>query len=100
MRLAGIYAIARQRQQCVDVLCAYLRLPHYPDNPEAAGEREVRLTVIRLLTEHLQISASKSWRGHKLDFTGALFDGGVGGHGSLPSDGQLISLLAVMKSPH
>lgn len=44
VRLAGVYALANladdwhaQRQQCVDVLCAYLRLPwnphHNPTNP-------------------------------------------------------------------
>lgn len=83
VRLAGIYAMARladdwieQRQQSIDVLCAYLRLPYDPKTAEP-GEREVRLTVIRLISEHLQADAApQSWRGRRLDFTGAVFDGG------------------------
>ncbi len=82
VRLAGIYAMSRladdweeQRQQCIDVLCAYLRLPYAPADSEP-GEREVRLTVIRLLTQHLRPDARTSWCGHDLDFTGAVFDGG------------------------
>ncbi|MET7695698.1 hypothetical protein ABZT06_48915 [Streptomyces sp. NPDC005483] len=38
VRLAGVYAMARladdwpeQRQVCIDVLCAYLRMPYEPD---------------------------------------------------------------------
>jgi hypothetical protein len=64
VRLAGVHALAgladdwkENRQTCVDVLCAYLRLPYDPDPGEdaAAAERsayranrEVRHTVIRL----------------------------------------------------
>jgi uncharacterized protein YjbI with pentapeptide repeats len=82
VRLAGIYAMARladdwdeQQQQCVAVLCAYLRMPYDPATSEP-GEREVRLTVIRLITAHLR-AGQRSWRGRHLDFTGAVFDGGV-----------------------
>ncbi len=82
VRLAGIYAMSRladdwaeQRQQCIDVLCAYLRLP-YNSAASEPGEREVRLTVIRIITAHLQYAATPSWRGLELDFTGAVFDGG------------------------
>ncbi|WP_132301642.1 pentapeptide repeat-containing protein [Kribbella sp. VKM Ac-2568] len=82
VRLAGIYAMSRladdwdeQRQQCIDVLCAYLRLPYDPTGSEP-GEREVRFTVIRLITAHLQAAATHPWHGHDLDFAGAAFDGG------------------------
>ncbi|WP_432938843.1 pentapeptide repeat-containing protein [Kribbella sp. CA-253562] len=82
VRLAGVYAMSRladdwseQRQQCIDVLCAYLRLPYDPAGGDA-GEREVRLTVVRLIGAHLQPSATRPWHGHDLDFTGAVFDGG------------------------
>ncbi|MER6421143.1 pentapeptide repeat-containing protein [Streptomyces sp. NPDC001137] len=100
VRLAGVYAMARladdwieQRQVCVDVLCAYLRMPYEP-NPEAAstasvgeslsstpaaykeGEREVRLTIIRTIRSHLQPQASTSWSACNFDFTRATFDGG------------------------
>ncbi|WP_328988833.1 pentapeptide repeat-containing protein [Kribbella sp. NBC_01245] len=91
VRLAGIYAMARladdwheQQQQCIDVLCAYLRLPYNTLDSDPSergdhgerGEREVRLTVIRLISAHLQPSATRSWQGRDLDFTGAVFDGG------------------------
>src|SRR5690349_3280139 len=67
VRLAGVYAMAGQaddwakkenRQTCVDVLCAYLRLPYDPDPGEdaAPAERaayradgELRHTVIRVV---------------------------------------------------
>jgi uncharacterized protein YjbI with pentapeptide repeats len=84
VRLAGIYAMARladdwveQRQQCIDVLCAYLRLPYDPD-PDTGdlGEREVRFSVIALISSRLQPSAEPSWRGRAFDFNGAVFDGG------------------------
>jgi hypothetical protein len=82
VRLAGVYALARladdwepYRQACIDVLCAYLRMPYDPENPEP-GEREVRLTVIRLIGDHLRPTARVSWSGRDLDFTGTVFDGG------------------------
>jgi len=62
VRLAGVYAMAgladdwqENRQTCVDVLCAYLRIPYEPDPGQDAPEpqrlvfqaiREVRHTVI------------------------------------------------------
>jgi uncharacterized protein YjbI with pentapeptide repeats len=109
IRLGGVYAMAgladdweAGRQKCIDVLCAYLRMPYTPpvspdDNEarEAAGiddkaawskeqsqrseERQVRHTVIRLIGDHLRDSTSGEpglWRGHDFDFTGAVFDGG------------------------
>jgi uncharacterized protein YjbI with pentapeptide repeats len=92
VRLAGVYAMAgladdwpENRQTCVDVLCAYLRLPYEPDpGDEAPGperlafraSREVRLTVIRVITAHLQEGAAVSWQGLDFDFAGVVFDGG------------------------
>lgn len=100
VRLAGAYAMAgladdweQGRQTCIDVLCAFLRLPYAPDpgtNP-AEGEhlgahataraaylaaREVRHTVIRIIGNHLNGHTDISWRGHDLDFTDVVFDGG------------------------
>ncbi|RAJ66773.1 hypothetical protein K378_02948 [Streptomyces sp. Amel2xB2] len=89
VRLAGVYALARladdweeQRQVCIDVLCAYLRMPYQPD-PSAEGhkigEREVRLTVISIIRDHLRHpDAATAWSTYALDFTGATLDGGVG----------------------
>ena len=104
VRLAGVYAMAGladdwedKRQTCIDVLCGYLRIPDTPDaspnapRPELAlrGGSEVRHTVIRIITEHLQIdkveakaagkdvvAKAKSWADLNFDFTGAVFDGG------------------------
>lgn len=83
VRLAGVYALAHvaddwdeQRQACIDVLCAYLRLQ--PANEVKANEdREIRQTIVRLITDHLRIDRGdpRSWQGHDLDFSGAVFDG-------------------------
>ena len=73
------------RQTCVDVLCAYLRMPYEPDPGQNAPEpqrlafqaiREVRHTVIRVITAHLKKDAAVSWQGLNLDLTGVVFDGG------------------------
>ena len=92
VRLAGVYAMAgladdwkENRQTCVDVLCAYLRMPYEPDPGDQAlgpdrlafrANREVRHTVIRVITAHLQEEAAVSWEGLDFDFTGVVFDGG------------------------
>jgi Pentapeptide repeats (9 copies) len=93
VRLAGVHAMAgladdwaANRQTCIDVLCAYLRMPYEPDPGEEApaaerlafrAGREVRHTVIRVITAHLQPGAAVSWRGCNFDFTGVIFDGGT-----------------------
>jgi len=92
VRLGAVHALAgladdaptRQlRQTCIDVLCAYVRLPYAPDpgyddqdgHHAYRSLREVRRTVIRLVRDHLQGGAEHSWQGHDFDFTGAVFDG-------------------------
>ena len=88
------------RQTCVDVLCAYLRMPYEPDPGDEAPEperlafrasREVRHTVIRVIAAHLKDGAAVSWQGLDFDFTGVVFDGGdftgatvLRRHGQLP----------------
>jgi uncharacterized protein YjbI with pentapeptide repeats len=87
VRLAGVYAMARladdwddQRQMCIDVLCAYLRMPYETDPASEKyreGEREVRLTIIRTIRDHLQYpGVSTTWCGRDFSFTNATFDGG------------------------
>ena len=122
VRLGGVYAMANLaddwkagRQQCIDVLCAYLRMPYTPpvENPAGGGarepddvdhqekwhptqqqraqERQVRHTVIRVITDHLRVTPSdpRSWHGYRFDFTGATFDGGDFS-GITVSDGTLL----------
>jgi uncharacterized protein YjbI with pentapeptide repeats len=92
IRMAGVHAMAgladdweENRQTCIDVLCAYLRLPYDSDPGDSAdpaertayrAQREVRHTVIRAINAHLQAGAEVSWQGLDYDFTGAVFDGG------------------------
>ena len=97
VRLAGVYAMAGladdwpgNRQTCIDVLCAYLRMPYKPHPGYEAAEaerllafrasREVRHTVIRVIAAHLRDDAEDdeppSWHGLNFDFTGVAFDGG------------------------
>jgi hypothetical protein len=92
VRLAGVHAMAgladdwaANRQTCIDVLCAYLRMPYEPDPGEDApvekrlafqASRQVRHTVIRVITNHLNGTAPVSWRGRNFDFTSVIFDGG------------------------
>jgi hypothetical protein len=112
VRIAGVYATAAaadespvfaQRQQCIDVLCGYLRLPYEPDSgsnhlsefvstttwsatPPATNieetrrqavrqnDREVRETIVRVLAQRLQRSADTSWSANDFDLTGVLFE--------------------------
>jgi hypothetical protein len=115
VRVAGVYAMAAvadespafaRRQQCIDVLCGYLRLPYDPDSgdnnltefvstttwaaqPPAThieelrrqhirqNDREVRNTIIRVLARHLKAKAETSWSGNDFDFSGVLFESAV-----------------------
>jgi uncharacterized protein YjbI with pentapeptide repeats len=104
VRLAGVYAIAAladewegQRQQCIDVLCGYLRLPYTgeppPGHPELVveqrqyaagsvqrtettryrpGEVQVRQAIVSTIVEHLHDGAENSWSDLNFDFSGAL----------------------------
>jgi uncharacterized protein YjbI with pentapeptide repeats len=112
VRIAGVYAMAgvadesrdsARRQQCIDVLCGYIRLPYDPNQgsndrsevvtttrqpgPEPItsveqevhqrlrqNDREVRQTVVRIIAAHLQNSAEISWSPRDFDFTGVLFE--------------------------
>jgi hypothetical protein len=112
VRIAGVYAMAAaadespvfvRRQQCIDVLCGYLRLPYEPDSgsnhlsefvstttwsatPPATNieetrrqavrqnDREVRETIVRVLAQRLKRSADTSWWANDFDFTGVLFE--------------------------
>lgn len=105
VRLAGVYAMAGvadeasklERQQCVDVLCGYLRLPYSPDLmdhqselqykvPGREGEestqkylyrqndKEVRQTIVRVIATHLRPGAATSWSRCIFEFQGAVLE--------------------------
>jgi hypothetical protein len=87
VRVGAISALAQLadewpggRQQCIDTLCGYLRLP-YQHDPNAAdysaGNREVRRLIIREIRNHLRDDwTGESWRGHRFSFERAVFDCG------------------------
>ena len=103
-RLAGVYAIANladetinRRQQCINFLCAYMRLPYSPDRDGLSSstyesvegevkqqltyemrphDRQVRLAIVEAIRLRLQSNAKINWFGKGFDFTGATFDGG------------------------
>lgn len=110
VRIAGVYAMAGvadesrgpRRQQCIDVLCGYLRLPYDADHGasgrtrlvvktprldhgQARGEteehveyrqndREVRATIVRVITDHLLPEAEHDWTASNFDFRTAHFE--------------------------
>ncbi|XAS69486.1 pentapeptide repeat-containing protein [Micrococcaceae bacterium Sec5.7] len=112
MQVSGIYALAAladethgtQRQQCIDVLCSYMRLPYSPTvannlHPATTTTRrtytfsdrttevqttinhrpsdgEVRLTIIDVIRQHLQPEAMQSWSKNDFNFRESVFDGG------------------------
>lgn len=102
VRLGAVHALAhladeapseKEVQMVIDILCAYLRMPHAPgpelppknaskarraelreQELEFASFREVRHSIIRVIGDHLR--RDTRWRGKYYDFTGAVFDGG------------------------
>ncbi|MGH8877988.1 MAG: pentapeptide repeat-containing protein [Stackebrandtia sp.] len=100
-RLAGVYAMASladdwdaERQTCINVLCAYIRMPYEPprqrapvdvsaeqhrkDYREARQERNIRRAVMNSIGSRLRKTpeAGKTWHGHDFFFSGAVIDGG------------------------
>jgi hypothetical protein len=99
VRVAGVYAMAELgddwaagRQLCVDVLCAYVRLPAAAQD----GEREVRRTLFRVIRDHLRPDAQWSrvkWSDCRFSFEGATIEAGdlsgclLTGHGLMSFHG-------------
>ena len=76
VQLAGVYAMANladdwpeQRQQCVDVLCGFLRLPPPTDHALQASDAKVRTTIGAVLRDHLQKDGP--WCNLDFNLTGA-----------------------------
>jgi pentapeptide repeat protein len=74
-RLAGVYALAAladewtsQRQQCINVLCAYLRLPFRNEN----GEAEVRMAIVDLFSHRLHSRRTEGWQDNNFHLEGAV----------------------------
>ncbi|MEX5271545.1 pentapeptide repeat-containing protein [Kocuria sabuli] len=114
VQAAGIYALAGladrsspvRRQQCLDVLCAYLRMPYLPSATGVGREttvsimrkrtlrtrtgpieeertlslrphdRETRQTIVRIITQHIRKDGEMNWSNLDFDFTNAVFDYG------------------------
>jgi Pentapeptide repeats (9 copies) len=110
VRIAGVYAMAgvadeihdfARRQQCIEVLCGYLRLSYDAEQGgsdmakqiitspatalggEGSIERhyefrrrdgEVRQTIMRTIAAHVQKDAVNSWSEHHFDFRNARFE--------------------------
>ncbi|MBH0780391.1 pentapeptide repeat-containing protein [Nocardia bovistercoris] len=104
VRIAGVYAMAGvadeseglRRQQCIDVLCGYLRLPYDAEHGASGrtklvvkaprvergrvrgeteehveyrqNDREVRATIVRVIADHLRPKAEYSWSTSNFDF--------------------------------
>ncbi|MFW3469998.1 pentapeptide repeat-containing protein [Streptomyces microflavus] len=125
VRLGGVHALAGLaddaptqdlRQTCIDVLCAYLRLPFSPDpgdlpDPLPDGTspteerrdthqdkkdryhalREVRHTILRLIGDHYRIprGTHRSWQDCNLDLTRVTIDGDMNFGGATFSGGTV-----------
>ncbi|MFD5557668.1 pentapeptide repeat-containing protein [Streptomyces sp. NPDC127068] len=110
VQLGGVHALAGLaddapdqglRQTCIDVLCAYLRLPFTPDpgnDPTHLEEhhrylalREVRHTILRLIGDHYRIpqGAHRSWQGCDLNLTAVTIDGPIDLSGASFSGGTV-----------
>lgn len=106
VRIAGAYAMAgvaeeattfQQRQQSIDVLCGYLRLPYstalganHRTGTTVSGSRttdgqvtehrhefrqndkEVRQTIVRIIAVRVRETARTPWFSHHFDFRGAV----------------------------
>ncbi|MEU1216627.1 pentapeptide repeat-containing protein [Streptomyces sp. NPDC005790] len=125
VRLGGVHSLAgladdapedSLRQTCIDVLCAYLRLPFSPapgDLPDPLPDgtspseerrdahqdkkdrhhafREVRHTILRLIGDHYRIpeGTRRSWQGCNLDLTRVTIDGNMDFTGAAFSAGSV-----------
>jgi hypothetical protein len=77
VRLAGVYAMAKladdwpsERHSCVNVLCAYLRMP-WPESDDANAEAEVRRSIATVMSDHLNANAPITWSDIAMDFSNA-----------------------------
>jgi uncharacterized protein YjbI with pentapeptide repeats len=97
-QLAGAYSMASLaddwddgRQTCINVLCAFIRMPYDPPKEHPVLEtiddrkehrvrleqQQVRRAVMNLIGERLRADpvSGKTWHSHKFDFSGSVLDG-------------------------
>lgn len=79
VRIAGALSLARvaddweaERQTCVDVLCAYYRMPL---DKSDQSERQVRRVILSEILRRLSIESPNSWSDCFIDLSGALIEG-------------------------
>ncbi len=125
VRLAGAHAMAGvadesrefgRRQQCIDVLCEYLRLPYDPaqgasqrsevttktsrcEEPNQVevtetvrirqNDRQVRQAIVRIIVAHLDKGREHRWSRHNFDFSRVLFEDAK--FSRVVFDGELVS---------
>lgn len=101
VRLAGVYALAgladdwdAGRQQCVELLVAYLRLAQSEERAPGVGEEEVVGTILRVFRDRLSTQRGVvpgPWSRLDFDFTGMTFTdanfGGLHFNGTVTFDG-------------
>ncbi len=93
IRMAGVYAISQladdwedQRQNCINVLCGYLRMPIDSESNDPSPEGEVRATITEVIAARLQKPPRKSksgflsWSKNSFNFDGATFVNFVSWH--------------------
>lgn len=107
VRMAGVYSMAQladgwldQRQACIEVLCAHVRLPGVP----GAAAVNSRTTAVRVIAEHLRPSprvglwrrwlfgtqSRPDWCSHTFDLSGIRLDQPADFHGAQLSGGRML----------
>ena len=79
VRLAGVYSMARladdwpeQRQTCIDVLCASIRMPILKREDGLNSDADpVRAAIAKLIFTHLAPTVLANWCDMDLDLSGA-----------------------------
>lgn len=97
-RMAGVYAMAsladdwaHERQKCINVLCAYLRMPYDPprlpkkltaeeikEHRHICQEQQVRHAILDVMADRLRTEPvdGRTWHWCDFDFSSATLDGG------------------------
>ena len=83
IRLAGVNIVSAlgdstesfiRRQQCIDLLCSYLRSARDVARWDAEYEQEIRNTLVGVIASHLREEARVDWSEHDFNFAAACFE--------------------------